>query len=303
MITRQRIFTEVFAIIGIWHVSSADVVHRDLYSDTWVGTDGAGRALVCSADCGTPRTNRTVGIFYWVNHEDGLPGPFDNTKLIAGAECGDVKWPPKMDQSRTHVCYHHWGEPEFGYYSGTDPFVICKHASMLADAGVDVVFIDTTNRPHTWRAYYEALCKGFSRLRKLGERTPAIAFCCPFDNPYPVLDTLWRDFYTPGTWNDLWFKWDGKPLILANVDHVTNSVQRDFFTWRRLMPDYWKGPSAPNQWGWLEVYPQHVFRNTKGESEQMTVGVAVNAIAGCPGPAPMSDRRGAMGRSWCFGSP
>jgi hypothetical protein len=71
-----------------------------------------------------------------------------------------------------------------------------------------------------------------------------------------------------------------------------------FFTFRRPMPDYWIGPSGPNQWSWLEVNPQHVFLNTQGESEQMSVGVAQNALPNTPGPAPMSDKSGAMGRSW-----
>ena len=42
---------------------------------------------------------------------------------------------------------HFWGEPLFGYYRTTDPYVLRKHAEMLADAGVDVVFFDCTNAP------------------------------------------------------------------------------------------------------------------------------------------------------------
>ena len=47
--------------------------------------------------------------------------------------------------------------PELGYYISTDPFVIRKHASMLADAGVDVVIFDTPpilrspSKNPTWR--------------------------------------------------------------------------------------------------------------------------------------------------------
>ncbi len=44
--------------------------------------------------------------------------------------------------------YHHWSEPLFGYYVSTDRWVLRKHAEMLADAGVDVVFFDCTNK--TW---------------------------------------------------------------------------------------------------------------------------------------------------------
>jgi hypothetical protein len=180
----------------------------------------------------------------------------------------------------------------------TDPFVIQKHASMLVDAGVDVVLFDTTNGAFTWKAEYEALCRVYTEMRAEGNQTPSVAFICPFGNPMPVLNKVWKDLYQPTLWSDLWFRWEEKPLILANPQFVKDLAMRDFFTFRRAMPDYWKGPSGPNQWSWLEVYPQHVFRNDRGEAEQMSVGVAQNALPNTPGPAPMSHATGAMGRSW-----
>ncbi len=55
---------------------------------------------------------------------------------------------------------------------------------------------------------------------------------------------------------------------------------RQFFTARKPMPGYFTGPSGPNQWGWLEIYPQHVFKNSRGESEMVCVGIAQNAADG-----------------------
>ena len=55
------------------------------------------------------------------------------------------------------------------------------------------------------------------------------------------------------------------------------------------------GPTQPDMWGWLEVYPQHVFENSRGEKEQMTVGVAQNAVDGRLGS--MSEKN-ALGRSY-----
>jgi hypothetical protein len=100
----------------------------------------------------------------------------------------------------------------------TDPFVIRKHASMLADAGIDVILFDTTNPPFTWREEYEALCREYTRMRQAGMRTPSIAFIAPFGDPRPVTDQLWKDLYQPGLWSDLWFRWEGKPLLLANKE-------------------------------------------------------------------------------------
>ncbi|GMW03314.1 MAG: hypothetical protein AMXMBFR84_44480 [Candidatus Hydrogenedentota bacterium] len=242
------------------------------------------------------RKDKQVGIFYWTWHVPSNGGPNDNTRIIA--EAGDsatIEW-------SAHGAPHHWGEPELGYYRMTDPFVIRKHASMLMDAGIDVVLFDTTNPPHTWKDEYEALCVEYTAMRAEGARTPAIGFITPFWDPTEVIARVWKDLYQPGLWKDLWFTWEGKPFILANRDFVKDPAMIEFFTFRRPMPDYWIGPSGPNQWSWLEVYPQHPFLNSQGEVEQVSVGVAQNALPNTPGPAPMSHKAGAMGRSWHNGS-
>jgi hypothetical protein len=269
---------------------------RDLYADTWVATDALGRTMPGPAEAGDPKQDKWVGIFYWTWHVPrGNGGPNDNTELIATAKDGKVDWPE-------NGAPHHWGEPELGYYMMTDPFVIRKHASMLSDAGVDVVLFDTTNSPHTWKDEYEALCREYTKMREEGNRTPYIGFICPFWDPTEVLNRVWNDLYKPGLWSDLWFRWEGKPFILANKEFVKDPEMLEFFTFRRPMPDYWLGPDGPDQWSWLEVYPQHVFLNSAGEAEQMSVGVAQNALPDTPGPAPMSHQRGAMGRSWHNGA-
>lgn len=266
----------------------------DVFADTWVATDALGRTVPGHDEVGQPKADKFVGIFYWTwHHGNQAGGAYDTTKIIAEAakRGGKVEWPEPPGM-------HHWGEPELGYYRATDPFVIRKHASLLADAGVDVVLFDTTNPPHTWKPQYEALCTEYEAMRKEGSRTPYIGFIAPFGDPTPVTELLWKDLYQPGLWRDLWFVWDGKPLLMADPQYINDPAQRAFFTFRRPMPDYWLGPSGPDQWSWLEVYPQHVFKNAKGEVEQMSVGVAQNALPNTPGPAAMSLKAGAMGRSW-----
>ena len=41
-----------------------------------------------------------------------------------------------------------------------------------------------------------------------------------------------------------------------------------------------RGRRKPDMWSWLEVFPQHVFTNSAGQKEQMSVGVAQNAVNG-----------------------
>ena len=40
---------------------------------------------------------------------------------------------------------HYWGEPLYGDYLSTDPWVIRRHAQLLSAAGIDTLIFDTTN--------------------------------------------------------------------------------------------------------------------------------------------------------------
>lgn len=363
----------------------------DLYSDTWAATDALGRTLPMSMQTGPPRGDRTVALFYflWLGRH-GEAGPYDISQIL--------KQDPSAMGNKANPLWgplgapHHWGESVFGHYVSDDEAILRKHAQMLGDAGVDVIVFDVTNQftyPESWRA----LGRVFSEERAKGNRTPQIAFLCPFWEPAKVVKELYRELYQPGLYRDLWFHWEGKPLILAdpklekfvtlgkaakpvrlqagqtlsqNVritegdrtlgaclptweqsgsgalltlkqgaevlvsqrfenlsdnswatlevgsipqgDYTlelsepvgivgwwskgsqrmvrTGSTEKadaellDFFTFRKPQPDYFQGPTGSNQWSWLEVYPQHVFRDSLGRPEQMSVGVAQNAVAG-----------------------
>src|SRR5690606_17149178 len=77
---------------------------------------------------------------------------------------------------------------------------------------------------------------------------------------------------------DLFFPWQGRPLILANPANISDPELLNYFTFRRTQPDYQAGPSGPDQWAWLEIYPQHRWLNSAGELEMMPVGVSQNAL-------------------------
>jgi hypothetical protein len=251
----------------------------DTYSDTWVATDALGRSLPSCSEAGLPRQHHTVGVFYflWLYPRGGL-GPFDISQILtkdpqAITNAASPLWGPMHE-------FHHWGESIFGYYLSDDEAVLRKHAQMLADAGVDVIIFDVTNQ-QTYPRSWKTLCRVFDQIRREGGQTPQIAFLCPFWNPKKVARELWEQLYSPGLYPDLWFRWEGKPLILADPAQTDLGPEiRSRFTFRKPQPDYFVGPTGPNQWGWLEVYPQHVFTNATGAPEQMAVGVAQNAVDG-----------------------
>src|SRR5690348_12705439 len=47
----------------------------DLFADTWVAVDGAGRVSPGFNECGPPKSDKWVGIFYWTWHTKSRTGP------------------------------------------------------------------------------------------------------------------------------------------------------------------------------------------------------------------------------------
>ncbi len=287
----------IVAAFALLAYGSARAEVTDVGSDTWVATDALGRAVPVWPEVPLPRADRTVGVFYFLWHgAHARGGPFDVTRILA-TDPTALEHPESPLWGPLHVP-HHWGESIFGYYRTADEGVLRKHAQMLADAGVDVVIFDVTNQI-TYRDDYRALLRVWSEVRRMGNRTPQVAFLTPFGDPARVTGELWRDLYSKGEYRDLWFQWEGKPLILADPDRLVEPEIRNFFTFRRPQPDYFRGQTKPDMWSWLEVHPQHVFTNSAGQKEQMSVGVGQNAVGGRLGS--MSES-GARGRSFHQGA-
>lgn len=79
--------------------------------------------------------------------------------------------------------------------------------------------------------------------------------------------------------------------IEAGIDPVKQTLVKNFFTFRPGMSSYVAGPQRNDQWGWLELAPQHGYVDKGGgRYELMTVGVAQNwsektdAISAMNGP-------------------
>jgi hypothetical protein len=214
---------------GISAHTAAKANYQDLYADTWVAVDALGRAVPGRDVVGAPRSGKTVGMFYFLTFDRHSSGPYDNTKILeahpeALMDTGNPAWGPKNSS-------HYWGEPLFGYYTSDDKWALRKHAQMLANAGVDVVIFDNSNAV-TYDPAREALCATWMDIREHGGTTPQIAFLCPFgnynDGGTRTLSALYDSIYRPGRYSDLWFRWKGKPLVMAD-------------------PSFADGPTDPSQ--------------------------------------------------------
>ncbi|MDQ2800289.1 MAG: hypothetical protein M3Y13_11695, partial [Armatimonadota bacterium] len=231
---------------------------RDIYPDTWVGAVALGRAMPTAAQVGPPRPNKTVGMFYFLTFDHASDGPYDNTKILkAHPEAMKDIHNPAWGLLNSA---HHWGEPLFGYYVSDDEWVLRKHALMLANAGVDVVIFDSSNAV-TYDRARDTLCKVWEDIRRHGGRTPQIAFLCPFGNPGNIggntLRELYDTLYGPGLYSDLWFRWHGKPLVMADPSYANADAY--------LQPT----PHQPSE-----------LRNGGTLGETFTAGKAFTAVGG-----------------------
>jgi len=284
------------------------LVAQQTVSDQWAATDALGRKVREYRESGNKKKDKFVAIFYWTWHQ----GDDDTTYQVKNITEIVRKYPEAMKD------YHHpawgnkqpgfffWEQPLLGYYKTTDPWVLRKHAEMLADAGVDAVFFDCTNGDITWKESYEALLKTWDQAQKDGVNVPHIAYMLPFGAvPHSLISLrqLYRDVYKSGRYKNLWFYWKGKPCIMGYPDNLTDSEEdreiADFFTFRPGQPDYVNGPLRNDQWGWLEDYPQHGYvKGNDGKFEQVTVGIAQNACPATNGHCSAFNLPGSYGRNF-----
>ena len=277
---------------------------------TWTAVDELGRSVL-DANNPASRENRDVLMFYWTWHEtrhvdqtvngSGVAGITDNTVVLELSNGAAASNPYHPYWASSQVCF--WGRPLFDYYRTTDPWVLRKHAEMLADAGVDAVVFDCSNANFLWWDSTMALLQTWNQARLDGVKVPKIAFLLNFivcDYTREDLYKLYDDLYHPGYYEDLWYKVDGKPLIMGFPESLDLSVAKDrnikaFFTFRHPQADYVNGDvgsSSNPYWGWLETNEQHLFNG-----EQMTVGVSQNATDAVRGHCYAFNAPGSYGRS------
>ena len=139
------------------------------------------------------------------------PYAADVTKVLAADPKArlDAKHPLWTEGS------YHWGEPEMGYFLSKDEYVIRKDMSMLADAGVDVLVMDVTNAVRYWDEW-DVIFPVMQKMKAEGNKVPQFCFWA-FNGPaITVVQDLYEKIYKTEKYKDLWFYWDGKPLLLYN---------------------------------------------------------------------------------------
>jgi hypothetical protein len=288
-----------------WIILSASAIAHAQHPPTstvpgvsWPAVDALGRQLVTPGEVGPPRTDRFVGIFYflWLNERHNSSphwkGPYDVARILK-ADPDAIHKPDSPLWGKIGTS-HYWDEPLYGYYLTTDPWVLRRHAHLLADAGVDTLIFDTTNAV-TYREQYRQLCEVFQQIRREGGQTPQFAFMVN-TRAGQTARKIYDDLYQPGLYADLWFRWRGKPLMVCDPEQADAELQ-EFFTLRRA---HWPFTivDTPYAWHWEAAYPQvYGYTDDPQRPEQINVSVAQNLKISDGLPTNMSGGN-ARGRSF-----
>lgn len=273
-----------------------------LSGQPWPARDALGRRLPLHVEVGAPRKDRWVGIFYFLWHDNPggksphWNGPYDIERILK-ADPEALKKPDSPYWGPIGM-YHYWGEPFYGYYRSDDPWVLRRHAQLLADAGVDTLIFDTTNAA-TYTPVFLKLCEVFTQVRAEGGRTPKICFMVN-TQAGKTARRIYEDLYKKGLYPDLWFRWQGKPLMICDPNDADSEL-KDFFTLRRA---HWPFEmiNTPYAWHWEAAYPQpYGYTDDPRKAEMVNVSVAQN-LRVADGKVTNMSSGDARGRSFHRGS-
>ena len=235
--------------------------------DELVATDQYGRTLPGYDEAGDEKADAYVGLFYWLWHgslRNASPDDFDVTKAL------------KKNPARTQWDFadYYWAEPELGYYKSDDIFVMQKHLNLFCLLGIDFLYLDFTNAVVDANELH-ILLGLMLEMKQKGYHPPRIV---PFLNsePVPKIEELYRDFYSKPEYNDCWFIYDGKPLILSPEKHPTDMDINNKFTYRKMWAGFEANESTDSWWRFFDNVPKSPAYY-KGKVEQMVVSPGFGA--------------------------
>ncbi|WP_298650923.1 hypothetical protein [uncultured Proteiniphilum sp.] len=181
------------------------------------GTDALGRrSEVCSS---TEKQTKYVGLFYslWLGQHNR--GVYDISRLLSDNPSALLN--PDGEPESPLNQFHFWGEPLYGYYNMNDPWVVTRHIELLTHAAIDYLCIDATNTfiyPNPAKNLFEVLLK----FQKQGFNVPKVVFYTNSRSGETV-NRIYENFYKDGLYERLWFKPNGKPLMIGITENNANA--------------------------------------------------------------------------------
>ena len=267
-------------------------------------------------------SERYVGLFYWMwisNTHYYYHGIFDCTKLMSTSEGQAAFW--NIDSSNSEYqklsqigAFHFTNEPLYGYYNSSDPWVITKHMEQFILAGIDFIFLDTSNayiyefdveNPSIFEGTIKSPCytllDTMLELYNKGWDVPKVVFLTNKKSGERV-SQIRENYYEfeNGKYDDLWFRPEGdKPMIIGTTAENNNAsdmwnttsfqaVSSSDMEYFDVKETQWPNRAGkPNGFPWIcNRTPQYYHE----ESQAISVSVAQHGNLGFTDMIPRSNR-------------
>ncbi|MBR3750777.1 MAG: hypothetical protein IKK58_03300 [Clostridia bacterium] len=258
--------------------------------------------------CKNVDPTKKVGVFYFLWHGDAndrsMGEIYNITELLR--EHPDDLWNIEGTPLSPKGKFHYWDQPIFGYYKSVDKWVITRHMELLINAGVDFLYLDATNAfiyPDSCRAIFEVLLE----FEKNGKNPPKVMFYTN-SNSIRTITAIYNTYYTVPEYDSLWYRPEGKPIIVGNATVETDSAEaalrgdtcsqeeladhiREYFD---IRPSQWPfDPVKDDGFPWMEwSYPQPIHNGI--------VNVSLCQHPHIPLSDSVKDRTRNMGRGYDF---
>ncbi len=257
-----------------------DLTDFEFTTNNLTTTDDLGRTLSLGD---TRRDDKLVGIFYhvWHGYHNSLCDDLESTYNISYLLENDPNtlWDPSIHQKD----FHYWGEPLYGYYNSSDPWVISRHMELLINAGIDYLIYDLTNTV----IYVNAINSIFAVLdnfQKQGFKVPKVAFYTNSSSGLTI-SRCYDNWYKDNKYSNLWFSLDGKkPLIIGKKGEVMQLTNgSEIIDKLDIVSGVW--PTDPFQdpeaFPWMSWnYPQDNFYGTMSVSLAQHPGMRMSEGSG-----------------------
>ena len=265
-------------------------------SGGYAAKDDVGRTLANSTATGLIGENgeHYVGIFYflWMG-EHGDEGVYDLEKIRVkygeNAKNANYVDPATGKKIYGSVGAHHWwGEPLYGYYYSSDEWVMRKHIELLTNAGVDFLYLDTTNAV-TYSSNAVKLMQIIHEYNEMGYNPPKIVFYTN-TNTINTMQTIYNTIYAKNVYPDTWFYVDGKPCIVGDSTQATSrgdqqklAALQEYFTIKESQwPNDYANPLKDNAWPWMSfAWPQGIHNDANGNPSAISVSIAQHSGSVC----------------------
>lgn len=213
-------------------------------------TDALGRRIETARQ--VQGQERYVGVFYsvWLGQHQAMQREVYDIQRMLDTNPTALNDPKGNPESPLHE-FHFWGEPLYGYYSMSDPWIVARHIELLTNASIDYLCIDATNNV-VYESSTRNLLDALLNFQQQGFQVPKVVF---YTNSHSgvTVDALYEKFYKSGMYEKVWFKPNGKPMIVGITEENGKASDQTRFEDDLHPPDGFKAFVTPAMKAYFDV--------------------------------------------------